>query len=127
MYKHSLRLRLKFRGKVRTHNKRGKKLGFPTANINLTKKIPEGIYISKTKVDGNEHKSITFIGIAKTFNEKKFHAETYILDFNQNIYGKWIFVELIKKIRGNKKFSSADELVDQMKQDEADTRKYFTT
>ncbi len=71
-------------------------------------------------------KSITFIGIAKTFGEKKFHAETYILDFNQNIYNKWISVELIKKIRGNIKFNSAKDLVEQMKKDEQETRRYFT-
>ena len=114
-------------GKVRKHNQRGKKLGFPTANIALHKKIPEGIYISKTKVGEIVYKSVTFIGVAKTFNEKKFHAETYILDFKQDIYRKWISVELIKKIRGNKKFDSAEELVKQMKKDEADARKYFTS
>lgn len=115
---------MKFWGKVRTHNQRGKKLGFPTANVALHQEIPEGIYISKTKIDGKEYKSLTFIGVAKTFNEKKFHAENYILDFNENIYGKWISVELIKKIRDNKKFNSAGELVDQMKKDEVLTRQY---
>lgn len=115
----------KFWGKVRTHNKRGKKLGFPTANVNLTKSIADGIYISKTKIDGQEYKSLTFIGIAKTFDEKRFHSETFILDFNQNIYGKWISVELIKKIRENKKFDSAQDLIKQMKKDEQEARKYF--
>jgi len=43
----------KFWGKVRKHNQRGKKLGFPTANVNLRKKIPEGIYISQTKIGQN--------------------------------------------------------------------------
>lgn len=115
----------KFWGKVRTHNKRGKKLGFPTANVNLSKNIPEGIYVSKIKVGGRGYPSVTFIGKAKTFNEKKFHAETYVLDFNQNLYGKWIVVKLLKKIRGNKKFNSANELVKQMKKDEKEARKYF--
>ncbi len=114
----------RFWGKVRTHSKRGKSLGFPTANVNLHKNIPEGIYISKTKLEGKEFKSITFIGVAKTFNEKNYKAEIYILDFNQNIYDKWISVELIKKIRGNKKFVSSEELVEQMKKDEVLTRQY---
>lgn len=109
---------MKFWGKVRTHNKRGKKLGFPTANIDLSKNIPEGIYISKTRFSGKEYKSLTFIGIAKTFGEKKFHSETYILDFKQDIYDKWISVNLLKKIRNNQKFESAKELVEQMKKDE---------
>lgn len=116
---------MKFWGKVRTHNKRGKNLGFPTANINLRKNIPEGIYISNTRVSGVEYKSLTFIGIAKTFNEKKFHAETYILDFSKNIYGKWISVNLIKRIRANKKFDSVNELIAEMKRDEKETRRYF--
>lgn len=114
-----------FWGKVRKHNQRGEKLGFPTANINLNKDIPEGIYLSLLKLGNKTYPSLTFIGMAKTFAETRFHAETYILDFNQNIYGKWITVELIKKIRDNKKFSSADELIKQMKKDEQMTRKYF--
>ncbi|MDO8638977.1 MAG: riboflavin kinase, partial [Candidatus Daviesbacteria bacterium] len=107
-------------------NQRGKQLGFPTANVNLTKNIPEGIYISKTKIKKNIYFSLTFIGTAKTFNEKKFLAETYILDFDRNIYGKWISVELIKKIRNNQKFNSAEDLVKQMKQDEQEARQYFS-
>ncbi len=113
-----------FWGKVRTYSKRGKSLGFPTANVNLSKKIPEGIYISKTKLAGKEYKSLTFIGIAKTFNEKNYKAENYILDFNENIYNQWISVKLLKKIRENKKFKSADELIAQMKKDEVLTRQY---
>ncbi|EKD84750.1 MAG: Riboflavin biosynthesis protein RibF [uncultured bacterium] len=115
----------KFWGKVRKHNQRGKKLGFPTANVNLRKKIPEGIYISQTKIGQNLFPSLTFIGIARTFEEKNFRAETYILDFEKNIYDKWISVKLIKKIRDNKKFSSIPELIAQMEKDEQVARKYF--
>lgn len=115
----------KFWGKVRKHNQRGKKLGFPTANVNLTKNIPEGIYISKTKIESVLYPSLTFIGKVKTFNENKFLAETFILDFNKDIYGKWISIDLIKKIRNNQKFNSAEELIKQMKQDEKEARKYF--
>lgn len=112
----------KFWGKVKTDNKRGKALGFPTANVSLHKNIPEGIYISKTKINGKYYRALTFIGTAKTFNEKKSQSETYILDFNRNIYGKWISVDLIKKLRENKKFDSAEELIKQMKQDEIEAR-----
>lgn len=115
----------KFWGKVRKHNQRGKKLGFPTANLNIKKGIPEGIYISKTKVGGVIYKSLTFIGTAKTFNETRCHAETYILDFSKNIYGHWISVEVIKKLRGNKKFKLAKDLIKQMEQDEKMAREYF--
>ncbi|MBI4035535.1 riboflavin kinase [Candidatus Daviesbacteria bacterium] len=115
----------RFWGKVRKANLRGKKLGFPTANVNLSKKIPEGVYISKTKIKNNIYFSLTFIGTVKTFDEKKFLSETYILDFNQNIYNHWISVKLIKKIRENQQFRSANDLIRQMKQDEREARAYF--
>jgi len=115
----------KFWGKVRNTNQRGRILGFPTANVNLTKNIPEGIYLSKTKIKQKQYQSLTFIGTVKTFNEKRFLSETHILDFNQNIYDKWISVELVKKIRDNKKFNSAEDLISQMKRDELAARKYF--
>lgn len=116
---------MKFWGKVKKNSQRGKGLGFPTANINLRKNIPEGIYISKIKLDKKHYPALTFIGIAKTFNEKKVQAEIYILDFKKNIYGSWISIELIKKIRGNIKFNSAKDLIAQMKKDELEARKYF--
>ncbi len=112
-------------GKVRKNKQRGKKLGFPTANINLTKNIPEGIYISQAKVGTSIYPALTFIGIAKTFNEKSFQAETYILNFKQNIYGKWISIKLLKKIRNNQRFNSTEELIAQMKKDEVVARRYF--
>ena len=121
-------MKYKIRGKVRKHNQRGKKLGFPTANINisLAKNIPEGIYISKAKIGNLIYPSVTFIGTAKTFDETRFHAETYILDFNKNLYDKWITAELLKKIRANKKFATIKQLIVQMKEDEKQARKYFS-
>ncbi len=114
-----------FWGKVGEENKRGRTLRFPTANINLSKKIPEGIYVSITKIAGKIYKSITFIGTVKTFGESKFHAETYILDFKKDIYDQWISVKLLKKLRENIKFQSSEKLIAQMKKDEQDTRDYF--
>lgn len=116
---------MKFWGKVKRHNSRGQKLGFPTANTNLYKNIADGIYISKTKIGKKVLNSVTFIGAPKTFGEKKIHSETFILDFKKNIYGKWISVLLLKKIRENKKFKSVEELIKQMQKDEEVTRAYF--
>ncbi len=116
---------MKFWGKVRKDKQRGRGLGFPTANLNLHKNIPEGIYISKTKVQKKTYPSVTFIGKVKTFNEKEYKAETFILDFDRNIYNQWISVTLLKKIRSNKKFSNKKNLIRQMKKDESLARKYF--
>lgn len=115
----------KFWGKVRKVKQRGRKLGFPTANVNLNKNIPEGIYISKIKLENKIYNALTFIGKSKTYDEEKFQSETFILDFNKNIYGKFISINLIKKIRENKKFNSEKELIEQIKKDEEKARKYF--
>lgn len=104
-------------GKVKKGSKRGKLLGFPTANFSLHKKIQQGIYVSQTKFLGKVFQSVTFIGNAKTFGEKDIKAETYILNFNKNLYGKLITVKLLKKLRGNKKFKSEEELIKQMNKD----------
>lgn len=112
-------------GKVLRGKKRGKKLEFPTANISLHKKIPDGIYISKTKIKKDVFPSLTFIGKAETFGEKKHSCETYILLFDNNIYNKWITVYLIKKIRENKKFSSEKELIEEMQNDKKKAEEFF--
>jgi len=114
------------RGKVRKGKKRGKKLGFPTANFALHKKIEQGIYVSKTIFENREYHSVTFIGNATTYGEEDIKAETFIFDFNKNIYGKWMSVNLIKKIRGNKKFTSEKKLLEQMNKDLEITKKYFS-
>lgn len=112
-------------GKVKKGVQRGKSLGFPTANINLHKNISEGIYISMAKVNGKTLPALTFIGGAKTFGEKKVLAETYFINSSLDVYGSWISVELLKKIRKNQKFKSAKELVVQMKKDKIAAEKYF--
>ena len=116
---------IKFWGKVKKGKKRGKALGFPTANINLYKKIDEGVYVSLTKLSGKIYPSLTFVGKAKTFNESKYQAESHILDFNKDIYNQSISIILLKKLRGNKRFTNAKILVEQMKKDEKAARKYF--
>jgi len=113
------------KGKVQKGKTRGKGLGFPTANINLHRKIPDGIYISRSKLQSRSYPSLTFVGAARTFGESKIQAETYFLSNVGNIYGKWITVSLIKKIRSNQKFQSASKLKAQMKKDEKFARKYF--
>lgn len=114
-----------FRGKVKKGKDRGKALGFPTANIALHKKIPEGIYSSQLNIGDKKYFAATFIGSAKTFGEKDYKAESYILNYSGNLYGKFITIRLFKKLRGNKKFHSEKALVGQMKKDVLATKKFF--
>ena len=84
-------------GIVRHGQNRGKALGFPTINIGLEKTIEEGIYLSHILIAGKQYNALTFIGTAKTFDEETYQSETYVLDFNENVYGKEVSVTLLKK------------------------------
>jgi riboflavin kinase/FMN adenylyltransferase len=112
-------------GKVKAGNKRGKSLGFPTVNIPLHREIAEGVYLSQVCIDNNRFSSLTFVGAAKTFGERKKWVESYILNFNKNVYGKWITVRLFKKIRGNIKFKLEKDLVEQIKKDLIVAKQFF--
>lgn len=108
-----------FSGVVVEGDKRGRELGYPTANIKLydeDKMIPQiGIYAVLVEIDGIEHKALLSIGKRPTFyNDGKVVPEVYIYDFNHDIYGKEIKVNLIQKLRGEEKFNSAEELIRQM-------------
>ncbi len=113
------------RGKVRKGKQRGRILGFPTINISLHKNIPEGIYISQVLVSDTCYQAASFIGSAKTFGEKEYKLESFLLDFDKNLYGRWVTVSLYKRIRGNKKFASVNNLIRQMERDVSEVRTYF--
>lgn len=115
----------KFSGKVKKHLGRGKQLGFPTANLDIVADIEEGIYLGVIYLNTVKYESIIFIGSAVTFGEKEKTFEVYVLDFNQDLYGKEIEVNLINKIRENKMFETKEELIAQMQKDEEVAREFF--
>ncbi len=119
-----------FSGVVVGGDKRGRELGFPTANIKLTsqeKLLPaSGIYAVKVDVENEKHFGLLSIGKRPTFySEGELVTEVYIFDFNREIYGETVTVELVERLRGEEKFSSAEELINQMNKDEENGRKIF--
>ncbi len=111
-----------FFGKVVEGAKRGREIGFPTANIEIDnpyKLVPaNGVYIVKASLDNQSLYGIMNIGIRPTFeNENNKVIEMHIFDFNKNIYGKEIKIEFIKRIRSEKKFNSKEELINQITKD----------
>ena len=117
--------RITIQGIAQKGHNRGKKLGFPTINMPLSKQVEEGIYISKITIDEKTYNALTFIGTAKTFDETIYQAETYVFDFNQDVYGKSVTVELLKKIRENMKFDSEQALMQQMETDKRQAEEFF--
>ena len=103
-------------GKVIKGAKRGRKLGFPTANLAFKGGI-SGVYAVHVYIDSKKYKGAANIGYAPTFGRRQKLLEVYIFNFNKNIVGKKIDVELVKKLREEKKFDSVSELVKQIKKD----------
>ena len=102
----------------------GRKLGFPTANINPHHEVvpPSGVYAVKVNIDKSCYNGILNIGIRPTFyglalQDKEPIIEAYIFDFNKSIYGKDVEVVFIKKIRSEKKFRTEKTLIARIEKD----------
>lgn len=121
--------RVSFMGGVIKGEGRGCLLGFPTANIRPHHEVlaPNGIYATWTVCEGRIFKSLTYIGTKPTFRKKTNvrSIEVFIFGLNKNIYHSTLEVRFIKKIRDDRKFSSQDALVSQMKKDVLTAKKIF--
>jgi riboflavin kinase/FMN adenylyltransferase len=106
-------------GKVITGNQYGRELGFPTANIALKKtNIPiNGVFIVRVIINNSIFFGVANIGIRLSIDNQHPILEVYILNFNQDLYGRFIKVEFIKKLRQTQKFSSMDKLAKAIRQD----------
>lgn len=119
-----------FAGTVRDGRKVGRKLGTPTINLDgdddslvLPKR---GVYATKVLLKGEEKPAVTNIGVRPTFGEgEKVSVETYILDYNGDMYGDYVRVEFYKFLRDEKKFESTEELSAQIAKDIQATREAF--
>ncbi len=106
----------------------GAKLGFPTANLNISSNmtlIKPGVYITKTWVQGDLFYSVTNVGFNPTFDQENFNVETHILEFDKDIYGEIITVEFHKRIRDELKMNSLEQLVEFIERDVRDTEDHF--
>ena len=113
-------------GEVETGDRRGRELGFPTANLapKPSMAVPgDGIYATWAIVDGVRHQGATSIGVRPTFGgggDRR--VETFLLDFSGDLYSKRMTLEFEQRLRGELAFSSVDALVQQMKQDVEQSR-----
>lgn len=115
-------------GKVSHGRKLGRTIGIPTTNLipEASKLLPpNGVYVSKAIVDGIVYKGVTNIGVKPTVSGDNIRTvETHIFDFDQDVYSKYIKIELYHFLRSEKKFSSVDELKKQMESDIICTKSY---
>ena len=107
----------------------GPRLGFPTANIipPANKRLPKfGVYVSRVLAQGKYYKGVTNIGRKPTIHgDNPVGVETFIFDFDGDIYGKMIEVQLLEFDRGEQKFASLEELKERIEKDKEFALKYF--
>jgi riboflavin kinase/FMN adenylyltransferase len=107
-------------GQVTTGAHRGRRLGFPTANLAVMAErvIPaDGIYAGFAWVNGRRYPAAINIGVRPTFSETERAVEAYLLDFSGDLYGLDLKLELVERLRPEKRFETLDALVAQMQAD----------
>ncbi len=112
-----LEKKLSFEGTVIKGNRIGNKFGFPTANIKLPEGfiVPKfGVYASLVTIENRDYIGVTNVGVKPTVGSDKVLAETWIQNFDKDIYGKNIRLQLVKFIRPEMKFNSLEELKNQV-------------
>ena len=111
-------------GRVVSGAKRGTGLGYPTANIKLARgtALAHGIYAVFVDVHGVRHQGAAYLGTRPTFDHGEALLETFLLDFDADLYGREITLEFVDFIRPDRKFDASPDLVAQMAQDVARVR-----
>lgn len=116
-------------GIIKKGKQLGRQLGYPTANFMISSQmtlIKPGVYVSETEYHGTRYHSLTNVGYNPTFNQHELSIETYILDFDKEIYGELLTVFLIDRLRDEAHFGSVKELVEVIHSDvERATKGYF--
>ena len=118
------------RGTIVRGSRKGAELGFPTANLNLENELipATGVYVSRTYIDENAYCSVTNVGYRPTLHPD-YHqepvVESYLLDYDGDLYGKSTSVDFCLRLRAERQFESVDALRRQIERDVAQTRKYL--
>jgi riboflavin kinase/FMN adenylyltransferase len=115
------------RGTVAHGDKRGRTLGYPTANLVPDPRlvVPDhGIYACRAKVDGETHVAAVNVGVRPTFKTGRgLLVEAYLLDFDRDIYDRELRLDFLERLRGERRFDSIEALVEQMGRDVSETRR----
>lgn len=119
------------KGTVINGERRGRTIGFPTANVSIDDQYilpPTGVYAVKIQVEGAWHEGVCNVGYKPTFHKEqkdKPNVEVHIFHFNKEIYGEAAEVEWHLRLRSERKFEGIQQLVDQIEKDKQESVLYF--
>jgi len=115
------------RGEVAHGDKRGRTLGFPTANLVPDPKLVvpgHGVYACRAHADGESHIAAVNVGVRPTFKTGRgLLVEAFLLDFEGDIYGRELRIDFLERLRGERRFDDVEELIEQMRHDVVETRR----
>jgi riboflavin kinase/FMN adenylyltransferase len=101
------------RGRVVEGDRRGRLLGFPTANLHVRSGLvlpADGVYAVQAEVDGRRHPAVLNVGVRPTFGGRRRTIEAHLLDFDGDLYRRWMRLHLVDRLRGEMAFAGPDAL-----------------
>src|SRR5262249_3668855 len=113
------------RGRVVRGEQRGRTLGFPTANLHQRPGVllpADGVYAVRARLDGQVRPAVLNIGVRPTFGGLRRTVEADVPGFGGDLYGRWLSLELVERLRGEQRFSGPDALRDAIAADVARAR-----
>jgi riboflavin kinase/FMN adenylyltransferase len=115
-------------GTIVEGQKRGKTIGFPTANMVTDNELipPHGVYATTMTIDGVVHAGLTNIGVRPTFNETDTTIETHLLRYSGDLYGHHVRLSFVQRLRDERRFDSVDALRAQIEADERRANHLFS-
>jgi riboflavin kinase/FMN adenylyltransferase len=116
------------RGPVLRGEERGRLLGFPTLNIGVSPDRalpPNGVYVTRADAGEQRFGAVTNIGVRPTFDGSSRQVETHLLDFEGDLYGAHVSIELLHRLRAEQRFANPEALVAQIRADAAASRDYL--
>ncbi|MFQ5911712.1 MAG: bifunctional riboflavin kinase/FAD synthetase [Nitrospinota bacterium] len=114
-------------GEVVQGARRGAGLGFPTANLQPGDLIvpAKGVYVARMVIEGEIHPGVVNVGVNPTFGGEALAIEAHLFDFGGDLYGKQIQVRFCRRLRPERKFPSVKDLVEQVRRDVEEARRFF--
>ena len=114
-------------GEVVEGRRRGREIGFPTANLQTDNELvpPDGVYATTMAVDGVVHAGLTNIGMRPTFGETVRTIETHLLKFDGDLYGKRVRLAFVQRLRDERRFEDVDALRAQIEADRRRAERLF--
>ena len=115
-------------GTVVAGRRRGREIGFPTANLQTANELipPHGVYATTTTIDGVVHAGITNVGVRPTFGEDALTVETHLLRYSGDLYGRSVRLGFVQRVRDERQFPDVDALREQIEADRRTADRLFS-